>query len=441
MDETPDPDLTDRQREYLEALPQPTLAAWGDAVGVSKTGAESAKSRLNQHPDIEIEYDAEQGWRQTEGFTTDSDDESEEGEEDTVPTVTATVDGNTVAATDDVPDSFISALRGNGLTYGEMEQRYGWSRDQATRLLDRMSEAGWAIEFDTLDAQGTRRWYIPDARDKRYQFGNGNGTYRFGLISDTHLGSKAAHLAHLHDFYDRMVERGVDVVLHAGDISDGWEVHQNQINEVHPEATGWNRLRDYCVEHYPKRDGIETLFISGNHDRKLWRRQGVRFSEMLADRRDDLHWLGDSMARLVFDDRGTDLELIHPSGGQPYTLGYRAQTLYREQPTNIRPSMAAIGHLHGRMQAAAEGVEAFYTGCWKDLTTYGRRKGHAAEIGGWDVEVTISDGNIDRLVTSWEKYPARDGERGSFEELPDVSDMLADGITADASGTAGMFSD
>jgi len=372
-----------------------------------------------------------------ESEDTDTDEESDET--DDLPAVTDPDTGGPDAT--ELPDAFISALRENGLTYSEIERRYGFGRDKAKSVLNRMSEAGWCIEFDTLDKHGTRRYYIPDERDKRYQIGDGAGTYRFGLISDTHLGSTACHLTDLHDFYDRLERRGVELVLHGGDIGDGWEVHPNQINEVHAEATGWDRLTEYVAEHYPQRDGIETLFISGNHDRKLWRRSGVRWSQRLARRRDDLHWLGDSMARLVFDaGHNVDLELIHPSGGQPYTLGYRAQTLYREQPTDIRPSMSGIAHLHGRLSAAAEGVEAWYTGCWKDLTTYGKRKGHAAEIGGWDVEVTVADGHVDEITMTWVSYEAADAEQ-SNASLQDIHDIVTGDVTAEASGATPMFSD
>jgi len=424
MGDLPD-SVTDAQADFLNAH-DGTTEEIASRLGVTESTLSDHRSNCRE-AGVTFSKDSEGVW----SWSTDN------AESDDTPTVTDSTTGEPSAA--DLPDSFVNSLRDNGLTYKEMEQQYDWSKEQAQRVLDKMSESGWAIEFDTLDAQGTRQWYIPDARDKRYQIGDGDGTYRFGLISDTHLGSKAAHLADLHDFYDKMQERGVDLVLHAGDITDGWEVHRNQINEVHSAATGWKRMREYCVEHYPQREGIETLFISGNHDRKLWRREGIRLSRMIANRREDLHWLGDSMARLVFDpEHNFDLELIHPSGGQPYTLGYRAQTLYREQPTDVRPSMTGIGHLHGRMQAAAEGVEAFYTGCWKDLTTYGRRKGHAAEIGGWDVEITISDGELNRLVTSWEKYPAHADTRGDAD-LPNIQEFVSDGLSADADGSTGLF--
>jgi biotin operon repressor len=422
----PDVELTDRQQDFISTLPASTEEI-ARKMGVSESTVSDHRSNLKEKG-VQIEK-VDGKWKKT----------ANQDDEEDIPEVTNPDTGGPDAT--ELPDAFISGLRDNGLTYKQMKQRYGYSRDKAKKLLDDMSESGWCIEFDTVDKHGTRRYYIPDERDKRYQIGDGDGTYRFGLISDTHLGSKACHLGDLHNFYDRLQDSGVEIVLHGGDIGDGWEVHRNQINEVHAEATGWDRLLDYVVEHYPRREGMQTFFISGNHDHKLWKRTGVRFGEQLDNRREDLTWLGDSMARLIFDpENDIDLELIHPSGGQPYTLGYRAQTLYREQPSDIRPTISAIAHLHGRLQAAAAGVEAFYTACWKDLTTYGRRKGHAAEIGGWIVEITITDGELDEMTTTWVSYESEDSQK-SNERLKDIHEMVAEDVSADADGSGSMYTD
>lgn len=305
-------------------------------------------------------------------------------------------------------EEVVDDLQSHGLTYTDFGSEYGLSKNEASTLLDELRVQGHDIDYKE-GSNSTRLWYIPEDRDQWYQAGDGEGTYRFALMSDTHLGSQAEHLEELHDFYDRLQERGIDTVYHAGDISDGWDVHQGHLNVIKGEAAGWSRLLEYVVEHYPQREGIDTYFIEGNHDHKYHRRNGVHFGELIDRRRKDLHYCGDSQARFIFDaDAEIDMELIHPAGGQPYTKGYRAQTLYRERPAEERPSIAGIGHLHGKLYAEAEDVEAFYTGCWKGLTTYGKRKGHDSEIGGWVVEMAIEDGEIRSVVPEWIGYESRD---------------------------------
>jgi len=59
--------LTDRQRDYLDALPADSLREWGERLDISPTGAESAKERLNDKPDIDIQFvDGE--WRNEGDF-------------------------------------------------------------------------------------------------------------------------------------------------------------------------------------------------------------------------------------------------------------------------------------------------------------------------------------------------------------------------------------
>lgn len=324
-----------------------------------------------------------------------------------------------------VPEGLIDRMKQEGVTYKILKADYGIESDAGRRLFQRLREDGYRIDFKEVDDTGERRYYIPKQSNKRYTFEQEDGVYRFGLISDTHLGSKAEHLDELHDFYDRLADRGIELVLHGGDISDGWKVHRGQINEVRGEAAGWDRLTNYVVNNYPHRDGVQTLFISGNHDHKLHRRTGLYFGERIADRRDDLHWLGDSQARIIFDrEHDIDLELIHPSGGQPYTVGYRLQTLYRERSLDGRPTIAAVGHLHGSMYAQTEGVHGFYTGCWKGATTYGKRKGNQSAIGGWIITLEIEDGEIRRFLPEWIGYESRD-EATNFD-MNDIHEFFND---------------
>ena len=324
----------------------------------------------------------------------------------------------------EIPNGIVDRLRNEGLTYEDIEAAYGLKNNAGRRLLQRLREEGYRIDFKETDQNGKRLFYIPKEQDKRYKAGAGDGVYHIAVVSDTHLGSKAEHLEELHDFYDRAQERDVDFVVHSGDISDGWKVHKGHINEIKGEASGWDRLTRYVVENYPERQGLDTLFISGNHDHKLQRRTGIYFGERLENKRDDLHWLGDSQATVILDAANDiDIELIHPSGGQPYTVGYRLQTLYRDRGLDQRPSIAIVGHLHGSVYAETEGVYGFYAGGWKGTTTWGKRKGFQTTIGGWFLEIEIVDGHIRRIVPEWVSY--EDSGEGDNFDLEDIQGMIS----------------
>ena len=68
-------ELTARQEEYLDALPQPSYQAWADAVGASESSAEEMRRRLNDEND-EIAIEKVDGeWLNTFG---DADDPERE---------------------------------------------------------------------------------------------------------------------------------------------------------------------------------------------------------------------------------------------------------------------------------------------------------------------------------------------------------------------------
>ena len=87
--------------------------------------------------------------------------------------------------------------------------------------------------------------------------------FKFGLVSDTHLVSKACNLLGLHEFYARCKEEGVAEVVHTGDFADGsGSVYRGQINEL--VCFGLDEHLDFLVKHYPQVEGITTYCISGN---------------------------------------------------------------------------------------------------------------------------------------------------------------------------------
>ena len=83
-----------------------------------------------------------------------------------------------------------------------------------------------------------------------------------GLISDTHLCSDADRLDLCEEAYNLFQKEGCKVVLHAGDLSDGWNVYRNHKQFV--KCIGGQAQAKYIIRNYPKRDGIKTYYIGGN---------------------------------------------------------------------------------------------------------------------------------------------------------------------------------
>lgn len=112
----------------------------------------------------------------------------------------------------------------------------------------------------------------------------GCGEMVMGIVSDTHTSSLFAAQDELEDMYDRFAEAGVQQVLHAGDLSGGPGVrgYPGHAEETRLDCQQPTHCRDYVVQTYPRREGIETLFIGGNHDDWERRKTG---RDLTADRK------------------------------------------------------------------------------------------------------------------------------------------------------------
>lgn len=328
---------------------------------------------------------------------------------------------------DEIPDGLVDDLK-TGMTYEDFEEEYDWNRSKAKSAVEKLRSSGVDISEKTVDQYGTKLYQVDEQVDDEWSWVNEDGNYEFAIISDTHLGSSGEQLDSLNNFYDRLEEEDVDVVFHAGDISDGTVknngrgVYRGHSNHLKPEAIGWNRLIDYVSENYPERDDIDTLFISGNHDHQLFKNTGVRFGKELEERRDDLHWLGDSYANIDLGE--VDMDLVHPSGGAPYTLGYRAQTWLRDKPEEEKADITVFGHLHQFLNAETEGSQVLYAGAWQGSTPFLERKGIKPKAGGWVVDMEVEDGDIRSWSTDRVMYPI---EGDSDVSSDDIQKMLGEG--------------
>lgn len=313
------------------------------------------------------------------------------------------------------------------MTYKDFEEQYDMGRDKARGKVQDLQAEGVPIAEETLDQYGTKMYRVTDEVQDEFRWINEDGNYNFAIISDTHLGSDGEQLDSLNKMYDRIEDEDIDIVFHAGDISDGTVknngrgVYRGHSNHLKPEAIGWDRLTNYVAENYPERGGVDTLFISGNHDHQLFKNTGIRFGKQLEDKRDDLHWLGDSYANIDLGE--VDMDLVHPSGGTPYTLGYRAQTWLRDKPDEEKADITVFGHLHQFLNAETEGSQVLYAGAWQAATPFLNRKGIKPKAGGWIIDMEVEDEEIRSWKTDRVMYPIESESDLSAEE---INDMLED---------------
>lgn len=244
-----------------------------------------------------------------------------------------------------------------------------------------------------LSNQGILRTNTPET-SSTYRDRHHGHDFHFGIVSDTHLASTKERLDCLNKMYDIFRREGIQAVYHAGDISEGWGVYRGQEFEV--KLPGQDQQIDYIIKNYPKRRGITTYFITGNHDLRQYERGGVDIGRPIANKRRDMVYLGPTNATVQMID-GVTLELLHPSGNVAYALSYKAQRDINNRPPNNLPDILVYGHYHTSFYMHYRGIEFIQAPCFKDQGLWEKSLGLNPTIGGWIVDGHISGGNVDKF--------------------------------------------
>ena len=212
------------------------------------------------------------------------------------------------------------------------------------------------------------------------------GSVRFGVVSDTHLGSKHQQLTYLHQFYDYAMNEGVEFFLHAGDIVDGLHTVHRGAMVYEQFVHGFDAQVAYAAEVYPK-VGVPTYIINGNHDLWFHTNTGSNVAKTLADMRDDMEYLGDEGAYYKIGD-AVEVYVMHPAGGPAYARSYKLQKWIEQVPPHQKPHLALLGNWHiSAMLPSYRNVIGALVPCFQAQTPYERRKGLNPEVGGYVIDI------------------------------------------------------
>jgi hypothetical protein len=281
-----------------------------------------------------------------------------------------------------------------GTTSKELAEGLGISEKMATLMIDEKKQAGYNVR----EINGVWRILndiIPSENHYKQEW-DGKRIIRFGLMGDTQINSKYTQLTHLNRLYDFYEQEGLETIYHTGDIDDGEQMRKGHQYELYNQ--GVDDHKDEIVRVYPKRKGMCTRYITGNHDASIVKLAGADIGRMIAKERDDMEYLGQDSAVIQLTDNCT-LELRHPGDGTAYALSYKLQKMIEAMGGGEKPNILAVGHYHkSEFLPGYRNVHAFQTGCLQAQTPFMRSRSIAAMMGGWLVEIRLNvDGGIERI--------------------------------------------
>lgn len=284
-------------------------------------------------------------------------------------------------------------LKKGGTIY-EIIEKSGLSDRQATDALHNIAVQGYVIKNTCgfLQISNVVADSEPNVFKEKW---DGESLIRFGLMGDTQLNSKYTQITYLHELYDLYEREGIKDVYHTGDIDEGEEMRPGHKYECYTQGAD-DHIAE-IVRVYPRREGINTQFIIGNHDASFIKHAGLDIGTLISQKRDDMKYLGPDNAVIELTPN-CKLELSHPGKGSAYAISYTVQKIIEAMSSGCKPNILAVGHFHKTEYLFYRNIHAFQTGTLQAQTPWMKRQSLSAHMGGWIIEAYVNDdGGINRI--------------------------------------------
>jgi len=223
------------------------------------------------------------------------------------------------------------------------------------------------------------------------EFPIADNTFTFGLFGDTQIGSSYAQLGYLETYYKICKDAGVSAMLHTGDVLDGHKVYKGQ--EFDQSEMGWDKQSTRFQNDFPSIEGVNTYFITGNHDQSFTNLTGIKVGIDLELKRPDVKCIGHESAQIIFktpSGRKLIVGLRHPGGGTAYAISYKMQKIIGSLEGGSKPHILGMGHYHkAEMLPNYRNLCGIQTGCFQRQTPFMERLGTPAHMGGWIIKFTV----------------------------------------------------
>lgn len=212
------------------------------------------------------------------------------------------------------------------------------------------------------------------------------------VVSDTHFGNIHNQLHLLNEVYEEAYNRGIDTVLHVGDMVDG--NYPNRPEQPRQQFLhGYDEQTNYVVDMYPEIDGLKTYYILGSHDETHYKNGQATVNERLSRERKDMIYLGQDNGEITINN--VKIALDHPGGGSSQYLSYKPQKRIEILEPHTKPKLLLIGHYHKSYAFSYRNVQCILVPCLCDATQFQQKQGLSNVLGAYFLDIySDSKGNI-----------------------------------------------
>lgn len=226
----------------------------------------------------------------------------------------------------------------------------------------------------------------------------GRDSFKFGVVSDTHIGHKKSSLSYWQRAMDHIDKEKCSFILHPGDISEGMSGRPGHAFEL--DAVGITAQLQMTEERF-RMAPVPVRGITGNHDQWAHKAIGIDFGVELQKAAPD-HFENLGMNECTINVDGVDIMLWHGGDGASYALSYRCQKFVEGLSGGEKPHILLSGHAHKSIAFMVRNVMTFECGTLCGQTDWMRGKKLAAHVGFWIIEVwPAANGGIERIRQEW----------------------------------------
>ena len=240
-------------------------------------------------------------------------------------------------------------------------------------------------------------------------------------ISDTHLCNEAQQLHMINKVYEETAKRGIPIVRHFGDISDGDYLNRPE-HRYELFRLGLKRQLEYIVRKWPKVEGVETIIEDGNHDLTHNRNGGAILGELISQYRDDITWVGSERAIVHPKDANgnevkIDIEMLHPGGGCASSLSYKSQKYIDKMEPGNKPNILGQGHYHQSHFLFYRNVISILVPCLTAKSNFAIRQGLENTMGAYFINMYVnSKGEIEMFEFEEKRFTQKDIKKNDWEK-------------------------
>lgn len=226
-------------------------------------------------------------------------------------------------------------------------------------LIDELNRRGYAADIRPMEEKFYMNVNISDLY---------TDMFKFGVVSDTHIGSVYQQMTYLHLAYDIFEKEDITFVVHGGDLVEGdGRQYRGQAGEMF--LGGIDKKVKYTKDNYPKKPNMETVIVGGSHDYIFLKNSGFDVLDNVCSDREDLCNYGYFRADLTINDY--EIAVVHGIGGWTYARSYRLEKWIDKQNKLTIPDMTLMGHFHHASYLPdCRGTEGFMLPCFQGLTPY-----------------------------------------------------------------------